>query len=173
MSCDYSLSSSLFFSSFYILHALASPSLLHFLPSSSFSLSPSSRSNVLRQYKTRSFRDDVYSRSIDFNLNWLFNIPACSNWVYIQYIDAYLEIIVYENLNGIRITVCAYWRFNRTRPLFAVDYTRDTYTCSCACKPQYTNTMAIQRIALRDSCRRVKKSQMENGIRELNYYRDK
>lgn len=48
VSCDYSLSSSLFFSSFYILHALASPSLLHFLPSSSFSLSPSSHSNVSR-----------------------------------------------------------------------------------------------------------------------------
>lgn len=72
VSCDYS------FSSFFFLSSIFSTLSLHL--SYIFSRLLLSRSlflsTVSRQHKTR--RD--VSRTIDSNLNWLFNIPACSNW---------------------------------------------------------------------------------------------
>lgn len=62
-------------SSFFLLYSRHSRSISyifsHLLLSRSLFLS-----TVSRQHKTR--RD--VSRTIDSNLNWLFNIPACSNW---------------------------------------------------------------------------------------------
>lgn len=97
--------------------------------------------------------------------NWLFNIAACSNRVRNTVIDAYSRRSLYtRNLNRIRITVCAYWRFNR--PLFAVDYTRDACTCSCA---NTTNDgLYDTNCSSGVSCKACK--EIPNGIRELNYY---
>lgn len=105
VSCDYSLSSLFFLSSIFSTLSLhLSYIFSRLLLSRSLFLS-----TVSRQHKTR--RD--VSRTIDSNLNWLFNIPACSNWCTYSHWCLSRDHCIREP-NGIRITVCAYWRFNQT-----------------------------------------------------------
>lgn len=143
------LSLSLSFSSSYIF----TPSLLFFLHLSN--------SLFLSNVSLVHFATDV-SRSIDFSLNWLFNIAACSNRVRTQLSMPISRSLYTRNLNGIRITVYAYWRFNRTRPLFAVDYTRDTCTCSCTNTTNGYTTNCSSGVLCK-ACKEI-----PNGIRELN-----
>ena len=156
MSCDYSLFSSLFFSSFYILDTLASTISLSRSRSLYLFLSLSTDSNVSRQRNSaRSFRDDV-SRSIDSQTLIDFSIfqlarTGCTHGHWCLSRDHCIR----EPKRNTDHRVCVLTIRPYTSVVCRWLHEGHVYVLVRAYTNPGTHTNTI---ALRDSCRRVKKS---------------
>lgn len=140
------LSLSLSFSSSYIF----TPSLLFFLHLSN--------SLFLSNVSLVHFATDV-SRSIDFSLNWLFNIAACSNRVRTQLSMPISRSLYTRNLTEYGL-LCV--RIDDSTVRVRCLPLRDTCTCSCTNTTNGYTTNCSSGVLCK-ACKEI-----PNGIRELN-----